>query len=398
MIWFIFILYIVLSSYLLWRIIHWLRHVSSLFKHKKIQVIAIAVYCVLANSIIIGGLFPTSDFQVFMHKLGNYWLGVFIYLLFFVIVTDIIVVVLRLINHRYDMPAMHNLKRYYDVGIIILMASILFSSYGFLHAKKLTTKSYDITVNKQTNGQEDLNIVLVADLHLGYNAGCDMMEKMVNQINEMDPDVVVLAGDIFDNNYDALDDPDSLVGIFSSIQSRYGVYAVYGNHDVTETLVGGFSVTKSINALRDPRMNQLLENSGIKLLSDEVTTIADGSIYLVGRLDKSKPGDGTKNRKSIQELTENLDQSKPIILIEHQPVKLKQASDQGVDIRLSGHTHNGQFFPLNLPQFVWWDNFYGKKQVGNMYSFVTSGVGAYGPYMRVMSDAEVMQIRVKFQN
>ena len=79
-----------------------------------------------------------------------------------------------------------------------------------------------------------LKIILLADLHLGYNIGCSQMKQMVMKVNQQSPDLIVVAGDIFDNEYDALDDPDQLVKIFRQLKSQYGVYAVYGNHDIDE--------------------------------------------------------------------------------------------------------------------------------------------------------------------
>ena len=210
-------------------------------------------------------------------------------------------------------------------------------------------------------------MVLVADLHLGYSIGCDDMRKMAERINALNPDVVIYAGDIFDNDYDALDDEAELKEILHSINAKYGSYAVFGNHDVTETLVGGFSTASSRKAFRDSRMESFLDEAGINIMLDEVTTIADGKINLIGRLDGEKAGDGTRNRKDLSELIEQCD------------------------------THAGQFFPLTIVQPFAWENYWGIKKIDNMYSVVTSGVGLYGPAMRVGTDSEVMSVEINFR-
>ena len=178
------------------------------------------------------------------------------------------------------------------------------------------------------------------------------MEKMVDRINALNPDVVIYAGDIFDNDYDALDDPERLVEIMRNVSAVYGSYAVFGNHDVTETLVGGFSTASSTKAFRDPRMEAFLRQAGINIMLDDVTTIADGKINLIGRLDGEKAGDGTRNRKDLSELVKQCDMSKPVIVINHEPDKLHETAAMGVDVMLSGHTHAGQFFPLTIIQPV----------------------------------------------
>lgn len=182
---------------------------------------------------------------------------------------------------------------------------------------------------------------------------------------------------------------------FQNIKSTYGVYACFGNHDVAETLISGFSVAPQKQAVRDKRMEAFLKESNIKILDDQAVLIAD-SFYLIGRKDYEKPGDGTYKRASMKQLIAGLDMSKPILVMEHEPRFLDEKSELGVDIDLGGHTHNGQFFPLNLIAPLIWKNPTGCIKVKNMYSVVTSGIGVYGPAMRVMTDSEVVKIKVAF--
>ena len=141
----------------------------------------------------------------------------------------------------------------------------------------------------------------------------------------------------------------------STIQSTYGSYAVFGNHDVTERLLGGFSVTSKENEVRDPRFESFLKDADITLLDDKVTCI-DNAFYLVGRKDIQKPGDGTTNRKTIEELLSNVDKTKPVFVLEHQPKQLEELDNAGVDMQLCGHTHDGQIFPGNLTVKLFWEN------------------------------------------
>ncbi len=398
LVWFMFLLYIALSAYVLWRMIHWLKRVVPLFKHKRMQAVLILLYLLCASTMILGGLLPKSDFQVFLHKLGNYWLGIFIYIVFNILVADIIVLMLKFVNKRRKINLLGSLKGYYIIGIIVISVSVFFCTYGFIHAQSITKTSYDITVDKSIDGTDSLKIALLADFHLGYNVGSKKMEQMVEQVNNMNADLVVIAGDIFDNNYDALDNPDELIAILQGINSRLGTYVVYGNHDVTETLIGGFSITSRTLAFRDERMNEFLEKCGFTVLTDDILTLDNGNIYLIGRLDREKAGDGTSDRMSINKLMENVDKSKVIIDLEHEPANLDGIANSGVDIMLCGHTHAGQFFPLTIVQPLAWQNYHGYLKVGNMHSFVTSGVGLYGPNMRVFTDSEVMEINVNFKN
>lgn len=394
--WLMLIVYIVLSTYMLWRMIHWFKIVIPLFKHKRMQAVWIGLYCIFASTIFFGVFLPRSSIQVAIHRISNVWLGLFVYLLFFMIIGDIIVLILKLIDKKKNIPMLRRLYGALIIGISIAVASIGFSVYGTIHARQMTTKSYDISIDKHVDGIDSLNVVLVADLHLGYSIGCDDMVKMVDRINALNPDVVIYAGDIFDNDYDALDDPEKLEEIIRQVKAAYGSYAVFGNHDVTETLVGGFSTASSTKAFRDPRMETFFKEADINIMLDEVTTIADGKINLIGRLDGEKAGDGTSNRKDLSELVKQCDMSKPVIVINHEPDKLHEVAAMGVDVMLSGHTHAGQFFPLTITQPLAWENYWGIKKIDNMYSVVTSGVGLYGPAIRVATNSEVMSVKINF--
>lgn len=395
--WLMLFVYFIVGVYVLHRIIYWFKIVTPLFKHRGVQGICVALYCIAASMIFFGAFLPSGRIQTSVHRAGNVWLGFLIYLLTYIAASDIIVLILKLINKKKEIPILK--KRYGTliIGAAVTVSSFGFTIYGTIHARNMTTKEYDVGIEKHVDGLDGLNVVLVADLHLGYSIGCKDMEKMVKRINALNPDVVIYAGDIFDNDYDALDDSDRLSQIISGVNAKYGSYAVFGNHDVTETLVGGFSVSSAYRAFRDDRMEPFLESAGINVLLDDVIQIADGKINLVGRLDEEKPGDGTKNRKPLDELLSECDMNKPVIVINHEPDKLCQNAQSGVDVLLSGHTHAGQFFPLTVVQPFAWENYYGVKKIDNMYSVVTSGIGVYGPAIRVGTDSEVTKINIYFK-
>ena len=252
-------------------------------------------------------------------------------------------------------------------------------------------------VNKKVEKIKKLRIALVADLHMGYNIGTPHLKQMVEKINKENPDLVVIAGDIFDNEYEALDDPKQIIKVLKQLKSKYGIYAVYGNHDIKEKILAGFTFDqKGEKKESDIRMDELLENANITLLRDEEVLI-ENSFYIYGRPDYRKPGRGITTRKTPKEITENLDNKKPIIVIDHQPMELDELADAGVDLDLCGHTHDGQLFPANITTALLWENSYGYLKKGNMHNIVTSGVGLFGPNMRVGTVAEIVIIDVSFK-
>ncbi len=353
------------------------------------------IYIFASSSMLIAFWLPASPFQRFMKVLSNNWLGTMLFALLFIGIADLG----KLIGKHTGLLSKKMIasKRVFAItGSVVMILVIAMSTYGVLHAQKLKKTVYEVDIAKDGGKIDQLNVALVADLHLGYNVGVKQVERMVTMINEMQPDIVCIAGDIFDNDYDALDDPERLKQLLRSIQTKYGVYACYGNHDIKESLLAGFQVTHSDKKVSDDRMDQFLADANIRLLNDE-TILIDESFYLIGRLDYKNPGKTADIRKTPEQLTQNLDKTKPILVMDHEPAELEEMADAGVDVDLSGHTHDGQIFPGNLTIHLFWENAYGYMQKGAMHSIVTSGAGLWGPNMRIGTDAEVVQVRINME-
>ena len=122
---------VLLSIYILWRTIHWLKKVSSFFKHKWMQGIIVLVYIILSSTIIVGSLLPKSNFQILVKKISNYWLGTFIFIIFFMIIADIIVLLLKLINKKKKISILKQKKSYYTIGIVVILCSFIVTVKDF---------------------------------------------------------------------------------------------------------------------------------------------------------------------------------------------------------------------------------------------------------------------------
>lgn len=384
--------YILVNYYVVRWLIRWVECCSEIFKKRLVRYLIVGIYIFFASSFIVGFFLPFRSIKI----VGNYWLGVVQYILLFVIWFDLIRIILlkwKLINEKI----IHARKTFILVGILCFLVVGAFSTYGVIHAKKIVVNSYQVQIDKKVDKFSNLKVALVSDLHFGYNSSLSHVKKMVKLINESDPDVVVIAGDIFDNSYEAIYKPDKIIQEIKKIKTKYGVYAVYGNHDIDEKILAGFTFSwKKNKNLNDPRMTSFLEKANVKLLRDE-SLLIDDSFYLVGRIDYHKYGMEVEKRKTIEELVSSFDKSKPIILIDHEPYELEEIAKAGVNLDLSGHTHNGQMFPSNVFIKFIWKNPHGLLKVDNMYSAVTSGVGVYGPNMRVGTTAEVMVLDLSFK-
>ena len=384
--------YIIINYYLYRRILKWFYICHDFFKKKYFKYILLGIYIFFAVSVIIGFLLPSGSIRRLFINIGNYWLDFLLYLFLTIMIADIIRLILKR-HGKLSKSKLFSKRGYFINGIICLIIISSLCIYGVINAHKIHNTYYNININKN-NYKSDMKVVLVSDLHIGYSIGIKDISNMVNLINKENADLVIIAGDIYDNSFDGIQNPDEMIRILKSIKSKNGVYAVYGNHDVNEKTLAGFTFNYNEKKISLPEMDNLLEKSNIKLLRDETVLIND-SLYLIGRRDATKPGD-VKSRKSIEELTENIDKEKPIFLIDHQPRDLEKISNNGIDLDLSGHTHGGQVFPLNIIMKLMWKNEYGYKKYNNMNSVVTSGVGLYGPNMRIGTKAEVVTINLHF--
>ena len=386
--------YILLNLYVLRWSYLWIGNCHHLFQSTVFRVILAIVYVLISTTPLTGFLIkkPASLHRI-LKVTSNYFLGIFVYILMIVLSADIIRLILKYVFHA---SWIHSRVAFAIAGAICIFSVLLISIRGIYHAKHINATPYEVTVDKSAGELDSLKIVLIADTHFGYNAGTIHAKEIVKKINKQNPDLVCIAGDIFDNEYEALQNPDKIAKTLAGIKSRYGSFGVFGNHDVTERLLGGFSVTSKENEVRDPRFEEFAKKAGIQMLDDEVTLI-DDAFYLVGRKDVQKPGDGTTNRMEPEEILGDLNKTKPIIVLEHQPKQLGELEAAGADMQLCGHTHDGQMFPGNLTIKLMWENACGYLTKGHLHSIVTSGVGVWGPAMRVGTDCEICPITVHFQ-
>ena len=300
-------------------------------------------------------------------------------------------------KHTLHPDWLYTRKAFVLTGAICTLLIIGISVYGILNQWNLKTKTYDVKVDKQVEGTDSLKIVLLADIHFGYSIGEKNAELLVNAINAQKPDLVCIAGDIFDNEYEGLKNPEKTASTLRSIRSRYGVYACWGNHDLNEPILAGFTFRSANKDYDDPRMTQFLKDANIRLLNDE-TVLIDERFYLTGRKDPSRCRKMDDTRKSPSQLTKSLDLRRPVIFMDHQPGELDEVASSGADLDLCGHTHDGQLFPLNIITSLVWENSCGYLKKGNMHNIVTSGIGIWGPNMRTATNSEICAITVHFSS
>lgn len=389
-------IYLLVCIYVLQWMLRWMTACHSVLGSAPFQYTFIAVYFLTATTLLSSFLIKHPIWlRRTLKKISNLWLGIFFYTLAGIGIADL----LRILLHLFRISQ----QSWYPSHVLFLFTGALtgfliltLGMYGTCHARKLYTTTYHISLSKKCRLGKTLDIALIADLHLGYNTDELLLSNMVNRINDAHPDLVVIAGDTFDNEFQAIHNPDQCARILRKLNSTYGTFACYGNHDLDEKILAGFTFGGQLPEA-DQRFQSFFREAGITLLEDEVRLISE-SFYLIGRKDPSRCRkllcEGT--RMTPKKLTENLDHTRPVFVIDHQPRELNALADAGVDLDLSGHTHNGQLFPGNLLLKFICENPYGVRRKKDMFSVVTSGAGIWGPGMRIGTKSEICIVKIMF--
>ena len=316
----------------------------------------------------------------------------------FIFLFDSISLVLFLRNRkkqekeRTDRQSIVRLK----VGIALIF-TILILVYGSFHARDIKAAHYNLNFAGFAPGS--LKVVLVSDLHIGPTVGKKWVSRIVDRINEAEPDMVCMAGDIFDSGITGMADPEGIAFELRRIKAPLGVYACPGNHDVNRR-------TRSLEEIND-----FLSAAGILLLADESViapySVNKPDIVVTGRRD-ARPIGMPNERLSVHELHNNdLKNDVPysikpfLILLDHQPIELPETAKAGFDLALCGHTHKGQLFPGTIFTYFIFKKtgatHYGHWQKGNTRAIISSGAGIWGPPLRFGTNSEIAIIDIQFK-
>ena len=365
-------------------------------RHAGRAVIPVVIIGIIFLFPMIGALVPDGPVCWFFQKWGNVTIGYLIYFFGTLLIVRIIELIINIVRRIRSGKWQGTSRKTSAIMLsVIFVLAVVLNVAGFAQSHDVKTTFYELP--KETLGQDQpLRIVLIGDTHIGVNSTPQLYRDMVERINEQDPDIVLVAGDIVTSSYGAMRDPDTYSSIISGIRAKTGKYVVYGNHDVEEPLLGGFTYIGAENAHRHPEMEKFISSCDWTLLRDEVIRIPElNGLCIAGRRDESRPGDGVKERASLAELMEGTDPDDPILLLQHEPTDLEELDKYGIDLSVSGHTHDGQIFPGNIFSRIKGPQSYGLKKWGDADAIVTSGVGYYGPPIRVATISEIVVIDFK---
>lgn len=327
------------------------------------------VFSLISVTVLLSFFRGGSSFQRIVSAAGSVWMGILMYLLLFTAAADIILLVLRLTGISSD-----TVKKAAELAVLFLTALTVVC--GAVHAGNINTARYSVDTGKAS---EPVKIVLLSDIHIGALGTENRLQKMADAISAEDPDIVCIAGDIFNNDFSTVRNPDAVAKAVGSIKSKYGVYACLGNHDCGN----GFD-----------EMVKLISDSGIKLLREEYCVIP-GCCTVFGRADSS-PISGTDAVKRGSFACPAEAGDLPMIVLDHNPANIGEYGSD-VSLVLCGHTHRGQLFPGSLITNSMYTVDYGLLEASENSPavIVTSGIGYWGPPLRVGTDSEIAVIELR---
>jgi len=317
---------------------------------------------------ILGGQIPT-----FLVKVGSIWLAFMLYLTLFFLLFQI---ASPLISWIVKIDIKNTLEAHRMIVGLVYFATLTIVIAGYINATNPKVNQLKIETSKPIPS-EGLTIAMVSDIHLGTIIGKDELTKLVEKINSQSPDIVILVGDIFDEDIAPVVN-GQMGEQFERINAKYGVFAVTGNHEF-------FSNHRA--------KIEYLQKHGVNVLNDTIAIAAN--INIVGRYDRQSNYALGHTRKTLSELTNDIDLSRFTIVLDHQPFNLKESVDSGADLQLSGHTHHGQMWPLNYITKAVYEVSMGYKKKGNTHVYVSPGYGTWGPRVRLGNRPEIAVIRIK---
>lgn len=347
-----------------------------------VKIVFSAVFILGASGYVLVRVFDWDNWLYdLLHFWGALWFAILLYAFMAVLLLDIV----RLIDRfypfiPYNMLGSVPIFKLAAFGVVMLYL-LLVVGYGYYNAGNIKVKTLEITLPKKGSKFDSLNVAFLSDTHFSPITGYAKAEQIHGILTGLKPDLILMGGDIIDDKAHHLIRHE-IDKKLKEYKAPLGVITINGNHE----FINGYQESMGF-----------IKHSGISLLSDSVAVL-DSALVVVGREDLSINNFAKRQRKTLPELMEGVkEQNLPIILLDHQPFKLEQAEQSGVDLQLSGHTHNGQLFPANLIVKRIYEQPWGYHRRGKTQYYVSSGAGVWGPPVRLGSDSEIILLKIKFE-
>lgn len=346
---------------LYWALGKWLSCYGIQVKSKTVRLLRIA-----------GSVFAVSC--VFFWRTAGLIIA---HLVVLSLLAELVATIIRRVAGKYQEKSWYRAgKIFLCGGILPVLITCLLLSYGAWNMSRIVKTEYTISSGKL---RADYDIVLITDTHYGTIQDPDLLREKIAEINALQPDLVILCGDIVEEgtSKEAMQEAFSVLG---SLESTYGTYYIYGNHDRQHYIAAP--------AYSEEELAQAMAENGITPLSDQSVTLGE-ELVLIGREDAGQPG-----RASLDKLLEGVDANRFLIVADHQPVEVEENAALGVDLMVSGHTHGGQIFPIGYISDFIGIRHYGLYRVDTSNLIVSSGFTGWGFPIRTQEKCEYVVIHL----
>jgi predicted MPP superfamily phosphohydrolase len=317
-------------------------------------------------------LSPVSDLFVWI---GSFWFGAMHYFFLALVVIDLVRLVHALFPFLPDFDYRPEQTSEYCSGLWRPWSVTMIA--GYLNARHPSASSHCMSEGCRRSDSAPA----LASTSTFARSSAKRPDGIANTIENLHPDLVLFPGDLVDEDLAPVI-KENLGETLRSIKAPLGVFGITGNHEY----IGGAEEAVAY-----------LEEHGVRMLRD-TCVVLDGGITLCGREDRSITQFAGKNRKPLDVLLKDVDQNRPVIMMDHQPFDLDSVARAGVDLQISGHTHHGQIWPLNYITGMVYEQSWGYLQKRDTHFYVSSGVGTWGPPMRLGNRPEIVVLTLTFDN
>lgn len=268
----------------------------------------------------------------------------------------------------------------FRAAAVLLFAASALVVWGHGNALHPKIVRMEVSLPAVPGAPDQLRVAVASDWHLGTLVNQSRVERWVDTINGLEPDLILLPGDVIDEDLPPVVE-NNLGEYLSHLRAPLGVFAVTGNHEY----IGG------VEAAVD-----YLEDHGVVMLRDRAVPLAGGALWLVGREDASITRFRGARRAPLHDILSGVPDGVPFVVMDHQPVSLAEATALGAALQVSGHTHDGQLWPNEYLVRAIFGHSSGYGTEGTMPFYTLPGLGTWGPPVRVGNRPEILDLTLKF--
>ena len=304
---------------------------------------------------------------LFIVKISAWLSGLWIAIMYYILLLSIAHGFLHLLDKLFHLNTPHN-----RIATAAMTFIMIFIAWGTFRAFTPTVRTETIASSKLAPDSH-YKIVLLSDIHLGQVLGRSYAEQLVKNVNSLQPDLILIAGDILDERIAYVEREDSLSPL-KKLQAKFGTYMAYGNHDYLDRPLVWY---------------EMLEANNIHPLRNKYVII-DKQLKITGINDWSR----NRSHNEIIALSTGNEACYSIIM-DHQPRRMEAAADNKYDLYLAGHTHTGQLFPNRLITKKMYKLDYGRTEFQQMTAITSNGYGFWGPPVRTEIAPEIIVIELQ---